>query len=273
MRSSSLWAALAALISLSTSACVQEKDTDWKPPGSCSNDAPCTNPVSGGGSTSGGADGGPAVGVQVTGDVGLLSTLTFNNPTGYDGAATVFATASDGTTVSAPFGGSSASTFTLDDVRVGPQWFFVRDDTSGATDVYSTYTPITVPEQPGPLLLYVVDRPTLQAIAFQQPGSPQLSPNQAQVILFLERDDMPAQGVALAGDAGGAIVLYDEGTGEYSQSATVTGASGRMVLLNVPVPADGVLSLNFDTGTPPLIGVDLAVEADAATIARVTLPK
>lgn len=224
-----------------------------------------TNP-SGGGSSSGGGQGGSSATSDVSGKVGVLIDSAFSQVSAYSGASTVFTTSSKGAPLQAPYGESTTS-FSFVDVKAGSTWFFVQDDTVGATGVFSTHSVVNVPVS-GSVILPVVDRNVVSTVAAMLPTPVVVDGSKGVLILKVQRNKQPLAGVALTTSLPGAEVAYDNGIGLYSNQSTFTGPAGVILALNVDGPAAAqLMDLTLTDVNQQSYFVQVRVQAGAATFA------
>lgn len=214
----------------------------------------------------GGSGGALPEGTDVTGSLSVVVTTSFDQLEPYAGQATITAPSAQGADVSAPFGGAAGSTFSLKGVATGVQWFFVKDETGGATQVFSTWSPVLLPSAQA-ISLPVIDLDTMTSIATSLPTVGSLSGTAAQIVLKVTRDDLPLAGVAVTSGAGGATLAYDTGPGIYSDAATATGTGGAMILFNTSPSASGKRTITLTDDAMRAFVVEVPVTAGAATIA------
>jgi hypothetical protein len=228
----------------------------------------CTgNTGIGAGSSSGGGDGG-LQGVDVTGTVQRLAERSFTISQDFLGAATVIASGVDGTDVLAAYNGQLSPTFMMTDVAAGDRWFFVRDDSAGASGIYSTYSFRRLPD-PATISLAVIDTQVLADIGTTLPVAVAVDSGKAQVILKFSRNGLPLSGVTLGTDLSTlADIAYDEGSGGvYSNQTTATGSGGTILLLNMnSVPNGEFLNVTFLDATQQAFPTIFPIAANAATI-------
>jgi hypothetical protein len=228
-------------------------------------------PPDGGGT--GGAGGSIAGASDVAGTVHRISTSTFDDVgTVLTGAATVFAL--PGTAmISAPYGGSATTTFTLPSVPAGLTWFLVRDETNGGSGVLSTFSQATVPSLSA-LPLPALDLGVLQNIASSLPmlSGAGVSTQASQIILLLTHGNGPYKGVSVSGGSVGATVVYDLGPGNFTDTGTATGSGGMIILFNSGISGPATIALTDNTTTPATqYALPVRSEHGAATIVRADL--
>jgi hypothetical protein len=250
----------------------------------CSQSERCVTTVAGAGSDSsgGGGDAGTAGGgagstTEVTGSVDLIASNAFvDTGTAFSGAATIIVNPSGGSSLSAAYGGTSGlTTFDLPGVPTGNVWFFVEDASNGASGILSTYQRVGLPVS-GPVTLEVVSLQTLTNVGSQIPSvaTVGISPLAPQIILILQHEGAPYQGVTVSGgvvSSGTTIVAYDQGPGVYSdQGSNMTQSAGTIILFNANLSAYGNITLT-DTATSTQLPVSVQYGAGAATLATFSL--
>jgi hypothetical protein len=216
----------------------------YGPASGCAIDAGCGINSSGGGpapdgggtttSSSSGTGGSVAVG-ELRGDVEQFADATFLTTTGspVQGAINILLSPASGPQINVPYGGSNGTTFDVMSVPSGAGWVSVQDQSQGANGIWSTITPLTLP-QLGTVVLPVVSQSTFTNLAGSLP-TVQLagvSMQAAQIVLLLQYNGQPFSGVSVTSGAGGAIVAYDVGPGVYSDQATTTSSGGTIILFN-----------------------------------------
>jgi hypothetical protein len=276
--------ALPALLLLSVAACEPELK-HYPPPGECQQEdggPSCVQNPAGGGTaaagtgggttTSAGGTGGAVPTGDFTGTVHRIVSPAFDDAAmvQYTGAATIVAPGANGN-VSAMYGGTVGTTFTLTGAATGNVWILVQDGTNGGGGILSTFVPATLPST-GPLALPVVDLGLLQNIANNLPTVSGIGVSQlaAQVVLQLFHNNAPFKGLKVTSGANGAQIAYDTGPGLYSDSATATGSAGTVILFNAPF--NGAHAITFtDTATSTTYDVTIQAGTGAATLAIVEL--
>lgn len=246
-------------------------NTDPRP--SCPPDAgtPCVGPTGGGSNPSGGSggsggQGGSSATNDVTGKVGVLNDLGFSLLSSYIGAATIYTTSNANTSIDAPYG-ESATSFTLLNVKTGPTWFFVQDQTAGATGVFSTHSVLNVPPS-GPVTLPVVDRNIVTSIAGSLPVPIVIDGSRGILVLKVVRQGKPMEGVSLVSAPAGSSLAYDTGVGLYSNQTLQTGSAGVILAFNLDGPTNAqLLDLTLTDSTQQSYVVQVRVQAGAATFA------
>ncbi|UQA56581.1 hypothetical protein [Polyangium aurulentum] len=250
-------------------------DTDVGPRPPCPADAGTCATTSGGAGSAGGGQGGGGSGGggqlsdDVRGSVGVLNSPSFSTISPYAGAATIFAPSKSGAPMQAPYG--ETQSFELADVMSGRTWFFVRDETVGATGILSTHSVLSVPTG-SDVMLPVLDRNLLGSIAGMLPAPTTLQDGKAQLVLLFVRNGQPLSGVSVSTALPGAVMAYDEGIGLYSNQTTLTGPAGVALVLNVDAPVQAELrnlTLTDVNGLGYMI--QLPVQSNAATFAAFEL--
>jgi len=262
-----LRASLVALVALVATACdTSDSDLDPRPP--CQGTG-CVNVTGGAGGSGGGGQGGSGGGSvtnDVVGNVGVLNENTFNVISPYAGAATIFTTSTAGDVIDAPYG-DAVTSFTLPSVMSGPTWFFVRDETVGATGVLSTHSVVNVPVSGG-VTLPMVDRNVLSAITTMLPVPTTLDTSRAHLILAISRNGQPLSGVSLTTPFPGATIAYDNGPGLYTNQANQTGTAGMILVLDIDGPqATELRDLTIVDAQQQGFTIQVRIQATAATIA------
>jgi len=248
--------------------------TGFGPPPSCPPENPLCKGTPGSGSVpggegGGGSGGGAAGGQEETSAEGTVRAIVdeaFQVSTPYTGVATIYGLSPNGSTVSAPYGGATGSSFTLDGVTTGTSWLLVEDNTGGAGGILSTYSPHFLPD-PSPLVLPVIERSVLQNIALGQ-GLPLPALTGAQVVLEIERADAPLAGVTVEGVMDGTL-LYDTGAGTYSDVTNQTGIAGTIVMLDLG--GTGERTFTLTDANAESFAIKIPIAPGAATFATVEL--
>ncbi|MDI1433833.1 hypothetical protein [Polyangium sorediatum] len=248
-------------------------ETDLGPRPPCTGPG-CVNP-SGGINPSGGGGGqggeGGTLSNDVTGNVGVLNDPSFTQIGPYAGAATIFATSNTGTLLEAPYG-DMVTSFSLPSVISGTPWIFVRDETLGATGIFSTHSSVRVPSS-GPVTLPVVDRNMLASIAGTLPAPIVINTTtRAHLIIKVSRNNQPLSGVTLTTQLPGAEVVYDTGVGIYSNSTNLTGPAGVILVFDVDAPQTAEQrTFTLTDANQQGFMIQLPIQAGAATVAGFTL--
>lgn len=223
----------------------------------------------GGGSGAGGNGAGGGVSGSLTGDVGIMTTETFDQVTAFNGKITVIGNKSGGGQVKADYMGS-ATGFDLEGLANGEQWIFAEDATMGGAGILATYSSQKVPGVA--VTLPVIDTQMMTKIISTLPIASTLNPSAAQIILILERNGKPFTGVSVQGSGPGGVIAYDTGLGKYSNQTTATGSAGVVLILNTPAGVQGKVTVTLVdpmSNTYPL--GQIPVGAGAATLAAYTL--
>ncbi len=262
------------LVALVASACDTGNSTTTPRP-SCPPDSPlpCGVVTTGGGSNSsgGGGSGGEGSGGSsatndVQGNVGVLNDVAFSTIAPYIGDATIITTSTFGTIIEAPYG-DMAPTFTLPSVMSGSTWFFVQDQTVGATGIFSTHSVVNIPVA-GQVTLPVVDRNVVFAIAGSLPAPIIVDDTKGVLVLKIVRNGQPLSGVALTTPLPGAELAYDTGIGLYSNQTKQTGPAGVILALNVDGPnAPELRDLTLIDAFGAAFFIQVRIQAGAATFA------
>jgi hypothetical protein len=264
---------LSTLSLLVLAAGCNKDETRYPPPPPCS--GPMCSPAAAAGAGSGGASsssgtagGGGGTSASVSGSVYALDEQTFTNSSLFTGQATIVGFDAMGGEVTAPYGATSGTIFTLTGLRPGVVPMFVRDETMGGSGILSTWSLQEVPSA-SPLQLPAIDHAVLDQIATSLPVPTIIAEGTAQIILKFRRAGAPLQGVTLDPNTpiGGATVAYDAGTGYVDTGGT--GSRGTIVILNLQATVGGGIehfTVFDDTMTPFTLG-DVHDGADAASIA------
>jgi hypothetical protein len=223
---------------------------------------------SGGQGGSGGSGGSGQGGGTVTGTVHEITDPLFKMSQTYLGAATILV---DGTNTMVPYNGATSDTFSIPDVPAGDQWFFVQDDTAGTSGIYSTYSLVNAPP-PGPLTLPVVQRTLLETIMSTLPISTSPVPDRAHAVLTILRNAQPVSGVRLdilpvpSDD----VAYYDDATAGYSNLASATGATGILLILNIPA-TDPLLTIHLVDANQAAFMATIRVAPNAVTMTAIDI--
>lgn len=219
------------------------------------------------GSSSGdGGAGGSAASNDVSGNVGVLNDVGFSQVAPYIGAATIFTTSNTGSAIDAPYGDMMPS-FSLPSVMSGATWFFVQDQTLGATGIFSTHSVVSVPVS-GAITLPVVDRQVIAAIAGSLPAPIAIDDTRGVIVMKIVRNGQPLSGVSLTTPLSGATIVYDTGVGLYSNQVQETGPAGVILALNVDGPsAAEIVDLTLTDIAQQAFFVQVRLQAGAATFA------
>lgn len=239
-------------------------------PGCPPNTPNCVGPTgggvnpSGGGSSGSGGEGGSAATNDVTGNVGVLLDASFATVSVYSGASTIHSTSNSNMALEDPYGDMKSS-FTLLDVKTGPTWFFVEDETVGATGIFSTHSVVGIPVQ-GNVTLPVVDRNVVTSIAGTLPTPIFIDETRGFVALMIVRNGQPLEGVSLTSSLPGATIAYDTGVGLYSNEVQQTGPAGVILAFNVDGPsASQLMDLTLTDLNQQSYFVQIRVQAATAT--------
>jgi hypothetical protein len=263
------FAALAAVLSLTWTACSPKDDHPANAPAKCDS-GKCIDPgvVGGGGKDGGGGEasveggGGDApTGVTVSGSVVLLTGDDFYTATPFGDPASVRIEGASGLPVEGPYDGL---TFSLDGVAAGQ-------------GIWATVTPKGIAALPTlqptdttatPLELAVVPGTTIDAIYAFLTVPVQREPGAAHVVLrFLNsKTGVPVTGVKVTHKTD--VVAYDTG-GSWSDTAVGTGVGGYAVVVNVTsAKVPNKQNFQFDAPTASA-GVYVLVQPDSVTLADV----
>ena len=265
---------LALWIATTTSCDTSGSNTDPRPHCPPDSGTICGGPTGGGsnptgGSTSGGGSGGQggsAATNDVTGNVGVLLDAAFSQVSPYIGASTIMTTANSGAPLETPYGEMTTS-FSFPSVKTGPTWFFVKDDTAGATGIFSTHSVVNVPVN-GPVTLPVVDRSVITAIAGSLPAPVVIDGARGVLVIKVVRNGQPLAGVALTTPPAGSTLVYDTGVGLYSNQVLQTGPAGVILVLNVDGPSGAqLMDLTLTDLTQQSYFVQIRTQGAAATFA------
>ena len=217
-------------------------------------------------SSGNGGTGGSAATNDVTGNVGVLNDTGFSQVAPYIGAATIVTTSTTGATIESPYG-ETTTTFELPSVMKGATWFFVQDQTVGATGIFSTHSVVNVPVS-GPITLPVVDRNVITAIAGSLPAPIAIDDSRGVIVMKVVRNGQALSGVSLTTPLSGATIAYDMGVGLYSNQATSTGQAGVIVALNVDGPSTAeTIDLTLTDVNQQAYFVQIKIQAGSATFA------
>ena len=261
--------------------CEQESSNRYPPPPDCPSGVACISNgstispgggVGSGGGGSGGSSGGNTTGAtaDLVGTVHLVSAPSFTDEqVVFTGSANITGVGPSGR-VSTTYGGSAGTTFDLAGLTTGSTWILVQDPT-GASNVLSTQSPVTLPDL-STVVLPVVELFGLVNIASALPSAPQISTTTgAQVILTFTHAMQPYQGLSVTGGTQGAVVAYDTGGAGFSDQLTKTGTAGMVILFNAgTTPGQLALEL-FDASAATTYSVTVPVGAGTATVARFDL--
>lgn len=253
-------------------------DTNLGPREPCPEGSPgCVTTTGGGSSGNGGAGGAGGAGSggmasnDVKGDVGVLNEPGFSVVAPYGGAATILTTSTAAMPIEAPYDPATQS-FNLASVMSGPTWFYVRDESAGATGIFSTNSVVQVPTS-GPVTLPVVDRGVLTTIAGTLPAPIVIDTSKAQLVIKIVRNNQPLSGVALTTPLPGAMLAYDNGVGIYTNQTKQTGPAGVVLALNVDAASTGELrELQLVDAANQGYTVQIRMLAGAASYAGFVLP-
>ena len=249
-------------------------DSNTNPRPLCPPDAgtDCVGPTgggsnsSGGGSTGSSGQGGSSGTNDVTGNVGVLSEVSFSQVSPYIGASTIITTSNAGMSIDTPYGEMKTS-FTLLDVRTGPTWFYVQDQTVGATGIFSTHSVVNVPVS-GSVTLPVVDRSVMQSIAGMLPSPIVIDGTRGVMVLKIVRNGQPLSGVSLTTPLPGSTTVYDAGVGLYSNQVQQTGPAGVILAFNVDGPSSAqLIDLTLTDVNQQSFFVQVRYQAGSATFA------
>jgi hypothetical protein len=215
------------------------------------------------GTTSSSGTGGSSAASDLTGTVARIDSPTFMGraPTSLTTAASIVVQPASGSQITVPYGGTAGTSFDAMSVPAGPAWVYVADQSMGGAGIWSTISPVSVP-QLAPIVLPVVDQGIFANVASSLP-SVQLrgvSAGAAHVVLILQHQGAPYQGVQVTGGSAGAVVVYDTGPGVYSDQATATGTGGTIILFDA-----GLSGLSTIQLTDPLAMKTYSVAVFTAT--------
>ncbi|MFO0588325.1 MAG: hypothetical protein U0441_12325 [Polyangiaceae bacterium] len=236
--------------------CSPADTTSGSGPGDCYVDAPCdTDPAktckvpcesvkgggkgggSGGGSSTGTAGAGGSGGnvpIDVDGITATFVDASFTSTNAYSEAVKIYASDPDGQLVTAD---ATNGTFLLTGVAAGEQWIFAEDQSNGAGQVWSTYTP-QVLDAATKLTAPLVTKAVLQDVAIQVNVASVSTGSAHMVLQFVSASSgEPVDGVALAPIAGATFAFDTGGPGQYAVNPAETGALGTAVVFNVTIPS------------------------------------
>ncbi len=271
-RNSFATASVLGLFIVATTSCDTGESTNPRPHCPPDTGTICGGPTGGGsntgsGSSSGsGGQGGSAATNDVAGNVGVLLDAAFSQVSPYIGAATIVTTAKSGAPLETPYGEMTTS-FSFLSVKTGPTWFFVKDDTAGATGIFSTHSVVNVPAN-GPVTLPVLDRSVITAIAGGLPAPVVIDDTGSVLVIKVVRNGQPLSGVTLTSPPAGATLAYDTGVGLYSNQVLETGPAGVILVLNANGPSSAqLMDLTLTDINQQSYFVQLRIQGAAATFA------
>ncbi len=219
------------------------------PPGTdkCNPDAGYCSPLSmgGAGTTITTGTGGAAPTSDLMGTVHRITSASFaDTGAAYAGPANIAVYPAEGSEINVSYGGAAGTTFDAKNVAAGKAWLFVQDQTMGASSVWSTVSSVSVPQITS-VTLPVVDQSLVTTLASKLSSvqAKGVSSSAAHVVLLITHAGAPYQGVQVSGGAGGAIVVYDTGTGTYSDTATATGSAGTVILFDANLSGAATITL------------------------------
>jgi hypothetical protein len=196
----------------------------------------------------------------------VLNDTGFSQVSSYIGAATIITTEDTGAPIEAEYGEKTTS-FTLASVKAGPTWFFVQDQTVGATGIFSTHSVVNVPAS-GPVTLPVVDRNIIAAIAGSLPTPVVIDGSRGVLVIKVVRNGQPLSGVTLSTPPSGAVMAYDTGVGLYSNQVQQTGPAGVIVAFNVDGPSSAqLMDLTLTDTNQQTNFVQIRIQGATATFA------
>jgi hypothetical protein len=208
---------------------------------------------SGGGSTGGtGAN-------SLTGSVLRLADDGFLQTSPFLGPATIRALKTGGGFTEAAYADGA---FKLNDVATGEGVLFqILDAVPGSPEIMSTYNYRDVLDATNSVTLVAVNEEVLSSLALCLGVT--LDPASAHAILRLVKNDFPIQGAIVTDDGSVGTVAYQDldpaAPCAYTFGGAATGSTGFALLFNIPVPANGRLSLEVSDGVNPFAGfLDLA---------------
>jgi hypothetical protein len=210
----------------------------------------------------------------LVGNVDLITSPAFDNNamTPFTGMANIVDYPTVGGSFTASYaGGSSGSTFAFTSLPEGASWFIVQDLTNGGSGIFSTLSTTTLPVATT-LTLPVIDSGMMQNIASNLPSIAVsgVSTLASHVVLLVSQAGSPYPGVSMTGTTGGATVVYDTGSGVYTDSGTATGIAGTIILFNSGLSGMVTLTLTNSTMMTAQVVVDTA--QGAVTLASVAWP-
>ena len=222
-------------------------------------------------SSSSAGTGGAVSTSELKGTIDKITSPDFSDTaSAFSGAATVKVYPAVGSEIDVPFAGTPP-TFDAKNVAAGKAWFFVQDQSMGASGIWSTVSSVTVP-QISSVVLPVIDAALVTSIASTLPAvqAKGVSQKSAHVVLLLQHGGAPYKGVQVSSGGGGAIVAYDIGQGLYSDAATSTGAAGTVILFDTSL--SGLASITItDTALAKSWPVSVLTGAGAFTLATFDL--
>ncbi len=228
----------------------------------------------GGNVTTSTGSGGVAVG-ELRGDVEPFTSTTFTMISGTPmaGAATIVFTPASGPPINVGYGGANGTSFDVMKVPGGEGWGYVQDACNGADGIWPTITQFSVPQLSN-IAIPVVTQQLFANLASDLP-TVQLtgvSPQAAQIVLLLTlAEPCRSQALQVTGGSGAATGVYDIGPGTYSDSATMTGSGGTIILFNSGgsgMTTITVTSMQLTKSYP----LPVYITAGAVTVAGYDLP-
>lgn len=250
---------LLSLVALGGSVgCVDDREPLTNIPAGCEEGAQCAGPSggmgasSGGGSSDAGADGISGSVLRLTDD-GFIQTEPFLGP------ATIRAPKAGGGFVEAAY---ANGLFKLNDVELGEELpIQIIDGVPGAPEIVSTINYRNVLEPFANLTLVAANEEVLSALALCLNIT--LDPASGHAILRILKNDFPIQGAIVTDDGSAGTIAYQDldpaAPCSYAIGGPSTGSNGFALLFNIPVPANGRLSLEISDGVNPFAGfVDIA---------------
>jgi hypothetical protein len=248
-----------ALFALFALGCVDDREPLTNIPGGCDDGAQCVGPTGGKGSSGGSGSTGGTGANGITGSVLRLADDGFLQTSPFLGPATIRALKTGGGFTEAAYADGA---FKLNDVALGEGVLFqILDAVPGSPEIVSTYNYRDVLDATKSVTLVAVNEEVLSSLALCLNIT--LDPASAHAILRLVKNDFPIEGAIVTDDGSVGIVAYQDldpaAPCAYTFGGAATGSNGVALLFNIPVPANGRLSLEVSDGVNPFAGfLDLA---------------
>jgi hypothetical protein len=162
----------------------------------------------------------------------------------------------------------TSGAFQFPQLTTGSWWFVVRDDGTTPLQIMPTITSATLPVSPS-LTLPVLHDDVLPLIAQTIPSLAGKTLGGSHVVLYITHNSAPVSGAKVKPGTGGAVIAYETAAG-FDETATATGSTGLVLLLNSTLSSYATITVTDAAAVDHSVG--LYAVANAATILTVDLP-
>lgn len=235
-------------------ACVDDRRSIGAAPPACASGAgPCVSSGGINGGADAGTDGGSGTSssgsAAVTGSVVRYIDNGFVNVQNFGGLATIVAPKAGGGTVSADL---NNGLFSLENVAAGTGLLFRVEDTTAEPDILTTLSYHDVKAGNTQLTLDAVHETVLSDLATCMLSA--LDAQSAHAVLRLVRGSIPIAGAFIKDNGNLGQIAYEDALGQtncaYNINLLETSGNGFVLLLNLPAPQDGRVTLELTAPSP-----------------------